>query len=265
MGADISAVASAAGMSRAALQAELAHDTDLGYDAKARMHEILHILTGEKHSDCDCHRPQPALAAVCLVGAAGLLGAHAAPGTTLTPVPAFRTPLQSKRLLYACEALAVNGTADTAHVHAHSHRRSLHASSALPGEPDPTSTAMAFKLHSRPGASKIVLLDFDGGCRCCARWACCDRSCMLRGQAPATSASSFAMVHAASAAFMRQHRALQRCTTLCRSRARPWPCTEGHVTTGKVWNNAFTGGAAINTPPVSRAGQVFCSPAECGS
>ncbi|PSC76442.1 putative Chi [Micractinium conductrix] len=128
MGADVSAVASAAGMSKAALQAELAHDKDLGYDKK------------------------------------------------------------SKRLLYACESLLVNGTAAAASVkaHSHSHRRSLRASSALPGDPDPADTSLAFQLHSRPGASKIILLDFDG-----------------------------------------------------------------HITTGKVWNSAFTGGSTITTPPYS--------------
>jgi hypothetical protein len=56
---------------------------------------------------------------------------------------------------------------------------------------------------------------------------------------------------------MRQHRALQRCTTLCRSLARPWPCTEGHVTTGKVWNNAYTGGAAINTTTAGSGDQTI--------
>ncbi|GBF92242.1 hypothetical protein Rsub_05325 [Raphidocelis subcapitata] len=36
------------------------------------------------------------------------------------------------------------------------------AGSAVPGGPDPVDPSMAFKLHSRPGAPKKILLDFDG-------------------------------------------------------------------------------------------------------
>jgi hypothetical protein len=35
--------------------------------------------------------------------------------------------------------------------------------SAAPGGPDPPDPSMAFRLHSRPGAPKKILLDFDGG------------------------------------------------------------------------------------------------------
>jgi hypothetical protein len=31
-----------------------------------------------------------------------------------------------------------------------------------PGDPDPTDTSLAFKLHSRPGAPRTILLDFTG-------------------------------------------------------------------------------------------------------
>jgi len=40
-------------------------------------------------------------------------------------------------------------------------RNDTNAPSALPGGPDPD-PAMAFKLHSRPGAPRRILLDFDG-------------------------------------------------------------------------------------------------------
>ncbi|KAI8464004.1 MAG: hypothetical protein J3K34DRAFT_462145 [Monoraphidium minutum] len=33
---------------------------------------------------------------------------------------------------------------------------------AAPGDADPTDTSLAFKLHSRPGAPRVILLDFDG-------------------------------------------------------------------------------------------------------
>ncbi len=45
--------------------------------------------------------------------------------------------------------------------------------SADPAGPDPADTALAFKLHSRPGAPKRILLDFDGGSwllSCCRCW-----------------------------------------------------------------------------------------------
>jgi hypothetical protein len=35
--------------------------------------------------------------------------------------------------------------------------------SASPGGPDPSDPSLAFRLHSRPGALKRILLDFDGG------------------------------------------------------------------------------------------------------
>jgi hypothetical protein len=36
------------------------------------------------------------------------------------------------------------------------------AGSAAPGGPDPTDLSQAFKLHSRPGAQRTILLDFTG-------------------------------------------------------------------------------------------------------
>eukprot|EP00887_Chlorella_sp_A99_P000929 scaffold5.g929.t1 len=56
------------------------------------------------------------------------------------------------KLIYACEGLALPADAP---------RRAL-LGSAAPGEPDPTDTALAFKLHSRPEAAKLLLLDFTG-------------------------------------------------------------------------------------------------------
>jgi hypothetical protein len=35
-------------------------------------------------------------------------------------------------------------------------------SSVAPGGPDPTDLSRAFKLHSRPGAPRVILLDFTG-------------------------------------------------------------------------------------------------------
>jgi hypothetical protein len=56
----------------------------------------------------------------------------------------------TKKLLYACEGLAV--PEDSA----------LPPVTALPGADDPANLTMAFALHSRPGATRILLLDFTG-------------------------------------------------------------------------------------------------------
>lgn len=34
--------------------------------------------------------------------------------------------------------------------------------SAIPGEPEPVDLSLAFKLHSKYGASRVILLDFTG-------------------------------------------------------------------------------------------------------
>lgn len=38
--------------------------------------------------------------------------------------------------------------------------------SAVPGGPDPVDPSRAFKLHSRPGAAKKIVLNFKGVCMC---------------------------------------------------------------------------------------------------
>jgi hypothetical protein len=56
----------------------------------------------------------------------------------------------TKKLIFACEGLAVPEGA------------ALPPPAAMPGADDPTDLTMAFKLHSRPGAARILLLDFTG-------------------------------------------------------------------------------------------------------
>ncbi|GBF87613.1 hypothetical protein Rsub_00324 [Raphidocelis subcapitata] len=57
---------------------------------------------------------------------------------------------KTKKLIYACEGLAVPEGAP------------LPPPAALPGADDPADLTMAFKLHSRPGANRVLLLDFTG-------------------------------------------------------------------------------------------------------
>ena len=78
---------------------------------------------------------------------------------------------RAQRFLFACETLAnPNATLMAEHAgHAHTARpltgigrgRRLSWTAASAATPDPTNTAEAFKLHSRPGA-RVILLDFDG-------------------------------------------------------------------------------------------------------
>ncbi|KIY95480.1 hypothetical protein MNEG_12481 [Monoraphidium neglectum] len=58
----------------------------------------------------------------------------------------------NKRLLYACEGMAVPAGATPAAA----------PGSAVAGAPDPTDLSLAFKLHSRPGAPRRLVLDFTG-------------------------------------------------------------------------------------------------------
>lgn len=65
------------------------------------------------------------------------------------------------RLLYACEGLAVNGSAhEHEHDHDHDHlpAQRRHNRRLLQDYP----ITDAFKLHSRPGLTKVIYLDFDG-------------------------------------------------------------------------------------------------------
>lgn len=96
--------------------------------------------------------------------------------TLSNPGRDFGYSLTTKRALFSCRKLAAlaipDGSADPpppAHAHAHrvagSSSRLLRASatSAPTGVADPTSLASAFKLHSRSGAPRFMLLDFTGG------------------------------------------------------------------------------------------------------
>jgi hypothetical protein len=58
----------------------------------------------------------------------------------------------NKRLLYACEGMAVPAGATPAAA----------PGTAVAGAPDPTDLSLAFKLHSRPGAPRRLVLDFTG-------------------------------------------------------------------------------------------------------
>ena len=62
---------------------------------------------------------------------------------------------KEQRLIYACEGLAVpEGAPEPIAADA--------GGSVAPGDADPTDLSLAFKLHSRPGAAKKLLLDFTG-------------------------------------------------------------------------------------------------------
>jgi len=62
---------------------------------------------------------------------------------------------KNMKMVYACEGLA---PADIAGAQA----MEIAGGSADPGEADPTDLSLAFKLHSRPGAAKKLVLDFTG-------------------------------------------------------------------------------------------------------
>lgn len=80
--------------------------------------------------------------------------------------------MRHKKLLYICEGMAIPEGVPlldseaplgaTALPPAPGDNVSPPTGTAYPGEPDPVDVSMAFKLHSRPGASRILLLDFDG-------------------------------------------------------------------------------------------------------
>lgn len=60
--------------------------------------------------------------------------------------------LNTQSLQYVCEALIPQASETT-----------YFTSQLLPSDPDPTVTLEGvLSLHSRPGASKVILLDFDG-------------------------------------------------------------------------------------------------------
>ena len=63
----------------------------------------------------------------------------------------------AEQLVYVCEGLEAS-TAPTGAVTA-----AADATSAYADASDPP-TSQAFLLHSRPGSSKIIYLDFNGGC-----------------------------------------------------------------------------------------------------
>jgi hypothetical protein len=63
-----------------------------------------------------------------------------------------------KKLVFACEGLA----APDAAVAAAEVAAAEAAASVGAGDPDPTDLTLAFKLHSRPGAAKKLVLDFTG-------------------------------------------------------------------------------------------------------
>lgn len=62
---------------------------------------------------------------------------------------------------YACEGLAVPEDAPPL-PEVPEEATYIPTGNSMPGAPDPTDTSLAFKLHSRPGAPRILLLDFTG-------------------------------------------------------------------------------------------------------
>jgi hypothetical protein len=72
------------------------------------------------------------------------------------------------RGIYVCEAMAVDPNdpafmpAAAAGANAPAEAAAAGSGSAAPGGADPVDTALAFKLHSRPGAPRTILLDFTG-------------------------------------------------------------------------------------------------------
>ena len=73
---------------------------------------------------------------------------------------------KSQRLIYACEGMAVpDGTTPPAPASANGALPAAAgavAGTAAPGAADPVDLTLAFKLHSRPGAPRRLVLDFDG-------------------------------------------------------------------------------------------------------
>ncbi|KAI8466727.1 MAG: hypothetical protein J3K34DRAFT_53546 [Monoraphidium minutum] len=80
--------------------------------------------------------------------------------------PDFGFDKVNGQALYACAMLSVpEGTAAASAPQPPTDSALLaytNPGSAAPGEADPVDTSLAFKLHSRPGAPRVILLDFDG-------------------------------------------------------------------------------------------------------
>jgi hypothetical protein len=161
----LAGVASRAGMAPGRLEALLAREADIGFDAAAQ--SVFYACSG-----------------LAAASARGRGHAHThthAGGTTVVGSSRAAAPA-AVRLLAGGAAADASAARRRAGVAAYARRPPRPPAggsgggggatielgpgpSATPGGPDPEDLSLAFKLHSRPGAPKRILLDFKGAPR----------------------------------------------------------------------------------------------------